>query len=303
MPRHLSAVLVAVTAWVTPVAADLSFSFFHYDVEVQFSNGFGIRSLKYRGQESDFAGGHLLPLGDWEWFWLEAQDENNRPTDPALRAKLLEPAWDPPVIREEDARVILDFLKPDVLREDLELAVEMAFSTVEPRFDITYTIRNGTPTPLSLPYIMVGLPGFLDHGSVTAIETGDGQRREPLAPHQDFLSEALEDGRSEYLLLRHDLSPAAADSLQGVAEIVEGSTTFALAASYAPAGSIRHVYSAHTNKPRYLTSHLYVFLGSLPADAEHRVTVHYNLSRTIPPIPTSTSPTPWGALKRLPCCR
>jgi hypothetical protein len=301
--RWHSAILLMLLAPPLPAIADIDFSFEHYDVEVQFTNGFGISSLRYKGQQADFVAS--LPLADWEWLWLEAGSERNRPDDLELRVKLLEPSWDPPVLRQEPGQAaILEFSQQNVLREGLDLAVTMRFYTQEPRFDLTYTISNGTSVPLNFPYIMVGLPGFLDHAVVTAVETGDGQRREPLSPHEDFLSEALAGGRSDYLLLRHDASPIAADSLLGVAEIKEDQVTFALKAAYAPNTDIRQAYSAHTNKPLYLTSHLYLFLNNIEVGEVWGATVQYTLSKSggdAPLTPTDVvSTTAWGDLKNHP---
>ena len=99
--------------------------------------------------------------------------------------------------------------------------------------------------------------------------------------HANFVAEAHASGKEEYGLLRHDYDSASdVAALKGIVTLAEADRTFRLEASFVPDPAIDNVYSAHTNKRRYLSSHLYTFLDDIEPGETRTLTVSYALSST-----------------------
>lgn len=263
-----------------PLASDLTYDFPAHRVAVSYADGLGIRSFKLSGQETDFP--HLqYPVGDWEWFSLEVPPASSSGVHAELSAKLISVPWQSPDVHHGDKSFMLVFRRKDVVRAGIDLAVRMEVALEEPRVDISYVVHNGSGGTLTDPYMMVGLPGFLRHLWVSAVETGADERREAVPADSAFAWEAIRSGLSEVTLLQDEVRPADGDlrPLQGVAEIVEGGTTYRLTSTYLPDANVRRARSAHTNKPAYLTSHLYVYLDHIGAGESRTITVTHELSR------------------------
>ena len=81
----------------------------------------------------------------------------------------------------------------------------------------------------------------------------------------------------EYLLLRHDVvpKPGREQELKGEVVISLGSRAFTLSSSFLSQGEEIAVYSAHTNKEHYLTSHLYLTNRDLPSGSSRSMPIHY----------------------------
>ena len=228
-----------------------------YTIAIQGASPFGIVSLKLNGQSPDFAHAEL-PLGDWEWFWYRQAGTNDR----WLVAKLLQEDWGEPEIVEESDRILLRYQRKNTTEEGADLSVTYRLPLVGSRFGIDYAVVNGTQRRFEKPYIMVGFPGFSNQGFIE--EVGDAVATRPVnPPHTSFQQEATHQSRPEILLLRHDVDPAAANSgsLKGTVKLRYGTSTYRLTTTFTPDPKTFWVYSAHTNKPFYLTSHLYTFLS------------------------------------------
>ena len=247
-------------------------SFPDYTMAIQYREPFGMVALKMAGQKSDFVH-HRLPLGDWEWFKI---DLNKR----GSWLKLIMPDWNDPEVEVDGDVVVFRFYQRDAIVAGITLEVEYRIQIDRPEFDIEYSIHNSSWISLTAPYVMLGFPGFSNHGEISSIQTAL-QDRVPENPHDNFLDEALEVGKEEYLLLRHDTYPRLdpTGALKGTISIAESGRIFTLESSLVPDESYTYVYSAHTNKPGYLTSHLYAFLEDIPRGQTTRVTIHYALSR------------------------
>ena len=57
----------------------------------------------------------------------------------------------------------------------------------------------------------------------------------------------------------------------------EGDDVFSLTTRFEADPSHPYVYSAHYNKPGYLTSHLYAYMEDIPEGATRRLVVHHSL--------------------------
>ena len=246
-----------------------------YTIAIQGASPFGIVSLKLNGQAPDFAHAEL-PLGDWEWFWYRQAGTS----DQWLAAKLLQEDWGEPEIVEESDRILLRYHRTNTTETGADLAVTYRLPIVGSRFGIDYTIVNGTQSELEEPYIMVGFPGFSNQGFIE--EVADAVATRPVnPPHTSFQQEANHQSAPEILLLRHDVDPAAANSgsLEGTVKLRYGTSTFRLTTTFTPDPATVWVYSAHTNKPLYLTSHLYAFLNNLESGVRTQLGVEYELAR------------------------
>ena len=252
-------------------AGEVTLSLPGYTMAIRYRDYFGIASLKMAEQRADFAH-QELPLGDWEWFKIGLDNKQQW-------LKLIRSWWDDPVIEEHGDLVVLRFQRGGAIAAGIILGVEYRIKIDRPEFDIQYSIRNFSDRTLMAPYVMLGFPGFSNHGQVSAIETAL-DHRVPAPPHDNFRDEAIAVGKDEYLLLRHDVYPRLnpRDILKGVVSIAEEGRVFSLESSFDPDGTYTHVYSAHTNKPRYLTSHAYVYLANIPRGQERDLTIHYTLS-------------------------
>ena len=247
-----------------------------FRMTVQNGHPFGIVSLRLIGQPVDFV--HpALPMGDWEWFWFE------RPDFPGERVavKLVQAEWRAPVVERRPSQVVLRFGRRDFFQEGIFLGVTYRLRTDKPEFEIEYSIHNQSIDHLRNPYVMLGFPGFSDHRWISQVANGTGVR--PVKPpHLNFISEAWAAGRPEYLLLRQDMEPHGSDrELKNTVSIRMKSTTYSLSASYVADPHSNRLFSAHTNKPRYLTSHLYAFLKNIAPGASRILVVRYKLSSDI----------------------
>jgi hypothetical protein len=244
-----------------------------YRLVIKNGNPFGIVDLRLTGQPVNPV--HWSwPVADWEWFWYD----DPRAKNGRAAAKLIDPPWAPPAIERMADQVVLRFQRPNVLQRGIELQVTYYLRADRPEFDIEYAIINGTDQHLDEPYVMLGFPGFTNHYWISRVADAH-QVRPAHGTHPNFIAESLADGREEYLLLRHDLDPAHwRRTLRGAVSFAVASRTYTLTSTFVPGAMLEHVYSAHTNKPWYLTSHLYVFLRDLRPGQQHRLTIHYSLS-------------------------
>ncbi|MBI2501817.1 MAG: hypothetical protein HYW07_01120 [Candidatus Latescibacteria bacterium] len=253
-------------------ASGVTCSFPDYRIGLQYGEPFGIVSLQLKDQPWDFVHPQL-PVGDWEWFWF--QEEGRADT---LKAKLIQPAWDPPQIQTSPAEVVLRFRRAEVLKPGILLQVEYRLRAAEPAFTIEYSIDNGSTLTLKNPYVMVGFPGFTDHAWINSVANARSLRQ-PLRPHANFLEEARDQGLAEYPLLRDDTALAEDRPLKGIVGISLLGVTYLLETTYAPGPGLRRIFSAHVNKPGYLTSHLYVSMEDLAPGAGQSLALRYELTR------------------------
>lgn len=245
-----------------------------YTLAVHNRNPFGISSLRLAGQPVDFV--HpSLPLADWEWFWFS---DPSQPEGQA-RIKLLEETWQPPEVERHQTGVVLRFRRQDVLRPGVEVEVAYHLDARRPEFTVEYTVRNHSGQFLISPYMMVGFPGFANQQWVEEVSTAEEVRR-PQHPFADFLAEAQDRNLADYLLLRQDWNPItqAPGALRGAVVIHGTDRSYTLTTALAAAPALSGAYIAHTNKPRYLTSHLYAFLKSMGEGQSGSVAVRYILS-------------------------
>lgn len=240
-----------------------------YTVRIRHGTPFGISSLRRRTQHTDFAHPDL-PLADWEWLRFESAVLGRR------QHKLLEMDWGAPDVDELPDRLEVVYRLP-VSRIGIEAEVRFCFLAQGSSFHVTYSVVNGSRWPMSELYVMLGLPGFTNHGYVTAVASAREQRF-PVWPFGAFLAEAQAREMSEYQLLRHDARAGVSEGLKGSVRLLDGDDEYRLSSYYLSDPSLRRAYSAHTNKPRYLTSHLYLTLGDLKPMQRRSVTIHHVLS-------------------------
>ena len=245
-----------------------------YSMVVQWGEPFGIVSLRLEGQPHDFAHPDL-PLADWEWFWFEDPNDGEQ-----VRQKLLQHEWGKPTVGKLKDRVILTFSQANALRRGIDLEVIYRLPAEGTEFEVEYAIHNGTSDVLKAPYVMLGFPGFPNQQMVTEVGLGERVRR-PRWPHANMNAEALARGVEEYGLLRQN-----ADLNRSVVEI-KGSVSMKLAERIYSIGTdfgsttvVANLFTAHTNKPRYLTSHLYATMLDLRAGRSRSLTVYYTLKQT-----------------------
>ncbi|HCL30645.1 MAG TPA: hypothetical protein DIC52_19720 [Candidatus Latescibacteria bacterium] len=237
-----------------------------YSARIQHGTPFGIFSLRLRGQRTDFANKDL-PLADWEWLWYRSPVTGRR------RHKLMEMNWGAPELLRFPDRLEVVYRFP-ISRDGVVAKVHFRFLTQGSTFHVIYSVYNGSQRALSELYFMLGLPGFTNHGHVTAVASAR-QVRLPRWPHKEFLAEAKARNQSDYLLLRHDARAGHNEGLKGSVRLQDGDDEYQLSSYYLTDLAIDRAYSAHTNKPRYLTSHLYVTLGDLAPQQQRSVTIHH----------------------------
>ncbi len=240
-----------------------------YSARVRHATPFGISALRRRGQRADFAHDDL-PLADWEWFWFNSKVLGKR------RHKLLEMDWGLPEVRELPDRLEVVYRLP-ISRIGIDVGVRYSFLASGSSFHVTYSMFNGSRWPMEECYVMLGLPGFSNHGFVTEVASAREQRL-PAWPHDMFLTEALARGLAEYQLLRHNAGTGLSEGLKGSVSLQDASGDYRLSSYYLADKSVLSAHSAHTNKPRYLTSHLYITLGDLLPQQERSVTIHHVLT-------------------------
>lgn len=246
-----------------------------YSIAIQGTSPFGIVSLRLNGQAPDFAHPEL-PLGDWEWFWYRQAGTD----DQWLAAKLLQQDWGEPEIVETSDRILVRYRLNSATEAGADLAVTYRLPLVGSRFGIDYAVVNGTQSRFEKPYLMLGFPGFSNQGFVE--EVADAVATRPVSPpHASFQQEANHQSGAEIILLRHDVDPAGADggSLEGTIKLRFGTNIYRLTTTFTPDPQSFWVYSAHTNKPLYLTSHLYAYLHSLGSGVRTELGVEYELAR------------------------
>ena len=262
---------VAYTAASTP--RNTTFQFPSYRITVQNGRPFGIVSLRLTGQPVDFV--HpTLPMGDWEWFWFERTDIPGE----RVAAKLVQAEWSAPVVERRADQAVLRFGRRDIFLEGIYLDVTYRLRADRPEFAIKYAVHNQSVDRLGHPYAMLGFPGFSDHRWISQVATGTGVR--PVKPpFFNFQAEARAEGRAIHLL-RQDMNPRGADrELRNALSIQMGPATYTLTVNYVAGHGLERVYSAHANKLRYLTSHLYAFLTEMAPGESRSLTIHYKLSR------------------------
>ncbi len=253
-------------------ADGIAIAFADYRIALRYGEPFGIVSLRLKGQPWDFVHPQL-PAGDWEWFWF--QEEGRADT---AKIKLLQPQWDPPQIETSPEGVVLRFRRAEVLRPGITLRVEYHLRAAEPALVAEYSIDNGSTLTLKNPYVMVGFPGFGDHAWINTV-ANPRSLRQPLPPYSNFLDEAKAKGLAEYPLLRDDTALAEGRQLKSLVGISVLGTTYLLEATHIPGPGLRQIFSAHVNKPGYLTSHLYVSMADLAPGASRSLAVRYELVR------------------------
>lgn len=251
-------------------ARGVTCSFPDYHLALQYGDPFGIVSLRLKGQPWDFVHPQL-PAGDWEWFWF--QEEGRADT---TSIKLLQPQWDAPEIQTSPEEVVLRFRRAEVLKPGITLQLEYRLRAAEPAFTVEYSIDNGSAFTLKNPYVMVGFPGFTDHAWINTVANARSLRQ-PLPPYANFLEEAKAKGLAEFTLLRDDTAVAEGRPLKGIVGISALGATYLLEASHTPGPDLRRIFSAHVDKPGYLTSHLYVSMEDLAPGAHHAIAVQYEL--------------------------
>ncbi len=240
-----------------------------YAVRIRHGMPFGISSLKLRGQRTDFAHADL-PLADWEWLRYRAAGKGEQ------RTKLLEMDWGPPETQTFPDRFEVLYHLP-VSRDGVAVEVRYVFQAQGASFHVTYTVFNGSSRLLEHVYVMLGLPGFSNHGYITGVASAR-QQRPPAPPFETFLAAAVARALPEYQLLRHDARAGISEGLKGSVQLRDGDRTYRLSSYFLAEPSIMSAYSAHTNKPRYLTSHMYATIGDLPPQQRRAITIHHVLS-------------------------
>lgn len=242
-----------------------------YSAIIDGAPPFGLRSLRLHGQPMDFVHPDLV-AGDWEWFWYQQRPGAAGQTS----VKLLTADWGAPTVEEGPSGVSVTYRLQDIPTPGLELSARFELWASGPYLEAAYTVRNRSPRAVTAPYVMVGFPGFAEGGRV--VEVADArQRRVPSQPHSTFGEEAAALGRPEYLLLRDDVDPRTASrGLRSEVRLEAGGLDYVIRAyCFRPAASLSRIYSAHTNKPQYLTSHLYATFADLPPGQSRSLNVLY----------------------------
>jgi len=188
----------------------------------------------------------------------------------------MEMDWGTPEVLSLPDRLEVVYRLP-VASEGIGAEVRYVFFVQVTSFHVTYTLFNGSSRALNDVYFMLGLPGFTNHGYITGVASAREQRL-PKWPFKEFLAEAEARDLPEYQLLRHDVRAGISEGLTGTVQLRDGDDDYRLSSYYLAESSIISAYSAHTNKPRYLTSHLYATIGDLPPHQRHSVTIHHVLS-------------------------
>jgi hypothetical protein len=256
--------------WTSPNS--LTFAFAEYIIIISKGSPFGIVSLRLLEQRTNFVPSRdPAVLADWEWFRIDVDGKQEW-------LKLITPGWDEPIIDLGDEIARVRFLRQDAITQGIILGVEYEFSTRRPEFDVRYFIVNDSGQTLQQPYVMLGFPGFPNFSSIVEVGTAF-ETRTPRAPFDNFRDEAVDVNLSEYPLLYHNALPGVLpEELKASIVVADGDRLFELETTYAPTNSYSSLRSAHTNKPDYLTSHLYATFFNIPQNRQQAITVHYALS-------------------------
>jgi hypothetical protein len=250
---------------ISETSEELGLTFEKFAVTLGYGGPFGITSLRLIDQPGDFA--HKdLPVADWEWFWQQTSGGRRS-------IKLIQPRWNPPEIETTPDHVMVRFRRANVFRRGVDLSVEYWFFPQRAAFHVTYRIDNGSQTAITDPYIMVGFPGFTNQDLITRVSTSQERRS---ARWGNFGAEAIADGRADYILLREKASHVR-EAMQSSVEMHTDAGHYELRTYFVAKPAIRQVSTAHTNKPAYLTSHLYATLTDLPAGGSHHLLIYYIL--------------------------
>ena len=101
--------------------------FSRYQTVLQHGNPFGIVSLSMQGEPVGFSHPDL-PLGDWEWFWYDADGKTNE----RKHFKLLDTKWSDPKIETDAETAELFYEKSAILIRDWsDPKIEMDAETTE----------------------------------------------------------------------------------------------------------------------------------------------------------------------------
>ena len=256
-----------------------------YTMTVKWGEPFGIVSLRLKGQPLDFVHPEL-PLADWEWFWFEDPNGGGE-----VHEKLLQKQWGEPTVDKLKDRVRLTFRSANVPRRGIDLEVIYQLPAEGTEFAVEYAIHNGTSHDLQAPYVMIGFPGFPNQRWVTEVGSAERVRR-PRSPHVNMKAEALARGVEEYALLRHNADPRrSVEGMKGSVSMDLADRTYSLDTYFVSTAGVSNLFSAHTNKLRYLTSHLYATMLDLQAGRSRSLTVYYTLKETERESTTKTTAT------------
>ena len=271
--------------------------FSRYQTVLQHGNPFGIVSLSMQGEPVGFSHPDL-PLGDWEWFWYDADGKTNERkhfklldtkwSDPRIetdaelfyeKSAILIRDWPDPKIEIDAATTELFYEKKNVLLPGLDLGVTYRFGRVD-TFCVSYSITNYTGELLPQPYMMIGFPGFTDHESVSAVSIGS-EKRVPIYPFSSFSQEAALAGRKEYSLLHEDFDDTTGSRLTATVTVLSSAGSYhTLQVTLLSNNHIARVSADHIIKARYMTSHLYILLDDLRSNDNYTVDVSYKMIST-----------------------
>ncbi|MBT4096257.1 MAG: hypothetical protein HOC05_02355 [Gemmatimonadetes bacterium] len=239
-----------------------------FSVAISSGQPFGVVSLRMRDQPGDFAHWEF-PLGDWEWLWFGDAD--------TVRSKLIDPVWNGPKVSRTDTSVVLAYSRKSVILDGLDLAVTYTFGH-GPDFDIEYAIKNGSGTTIAAPYSMLGFPGFSNHRWIDFVATNLEPRSAPDSL-QSYWEDAVARQVPEYTLLRDDVSFAHAGLLSSVVAYAVLGEAYLLSSELVDHRMISTAFSAHVNKPGYLTSHIYVTYEDLVSIPSCRCSITHAIGR------------------------
>ena len=231
---------------------------------------FGITSLRLAGQGTNYAHPDL-PLADWEWVWFRRQGV-------LLSTKLLEESFEGPVVERFPDHFVLTYSRKGLSHRQVDAEVVFTIPARGSSFDVEYVLRNGAIHTLEAPYAMLGFPGFANHAQVNEVGLL-GYTRRARKPHGNFHSEGATRS-AEYALLRQDVPGSRTAPMTSSVAMDLVDRTARLETTFLPPGDLISLFAAHTNKPEYMTSHLYVTMPDLEVGQSRSLFVRYELSAT-----------------------
>jgi len=238
---------------------------------IQNVKPFGISSLRLSGQQIDYAHPDL-PLADWEWLWFQRQGFR-------LATKLIEETFERPTVERFPEQLVITYRKNGLSYRPVDVEIIFRVPLKGSYFEVEYVIRNGAIHTLEAPYAMLGFPGFSNYALVNEVSLS-GKTRDARKPYGNFRSEGLA-RNEEYALLRQDLPGRSISAMTSSVAIDLPDRTCRLETTFLPPGDLTALFSAHTNKPNYMTSHLYVTMPDLEVGQSRSLSVHYDLSETM----------------------